>query len=170
MNIFYLSNNTRECAQMHNDKHVVKMILEYAQLLCTAHHVLDGDDDPKFRSLTDHTLLYKPTHKNHPSAVWVRKSQINYDWLWFLWVDLCKEYTYRYGKIHATEKKLKNLLIYTPLNIPKAGFTEPTQAMPDEYKNESSIVAYRSYYAKAKAHIAKWKNRDIPNFLQGELT
>ena len=72
MNIFYLSNNTKKCAMMHNDKHVVKMILEYAQLLSTAHHELDGDVSAVF---------YKPTHKNHPSAKWARDNINNYGYI-----------------------------------------------------------------------------------------
>lgn len=75
MNIFYLHKNTEQCANMHCDKHVVKMILESAQLLCTAHRVCDGDD------YCDDYNLYKKTHQNHPSAVWVRKSADNYRWL-----------------------------------------------------------------------------------------
>lgn len=92
MNIFYLHSDAKECAVMHCDKHVVKMILETAQLLSTAHRLLDGNDDP---------ILYKATHKNHPSAIWTRKSQKNYLWLTSLLQNLCQEYTYRYGKIHA---------------------------------------------------------------------
>ena len=43
MNLFYLHDNPKDCANMHVDKHCVKMILEYAQLLSTAHRVLDGN-------------------------------------------------------------------------------------------------------------------------------
>ncbi len=80
MNIFYLSKDTKECSQMHVDKHCVKMILEYAQLLSTAHRVLDGtcmigiSDLGRKRTswiLPDnrYNILYKATHINHPSAV-----------------------------------------------------------------------------------------------------
>ena len=85
MNIFMLDNDTKLAAQYHNDKHCVKMCLEYAQLLCTARHE-SGDS----------TARYRPTHKNHPSAIWVRESLNNYVWLCQLGIDLCKEYTERY--------------------------------------------------------------------------
>ena len=93
MNIFYLDNDTRVCAEMHNDKHLVKMILEYAQLLSTAHRYLDGTPTVVRRVTTGrrHTqyilsndldgVLYSATHINHPSAVWVRQSDSNYMWL-----------------------------------------------------------------------------------------
>ena len=157
MNIFYLSNNTKKCAMMHNDKHVVKMILEYAQLLSTAHHELDGDVSAVF---------YKPTHKNHPSAKWARDNINNYLWLHSLFCDLCDEYTYRYSKIHKTDTRLRDALSVPPKHIALNSFYQPTQAMPDEFKADCSIVAYRHYYSVAKAHIAKFKNRDVPNFLK----
>ena len=87
MNIFYLDKDPKKCAEMHCDKHVVKMILEYAQLLSTAHRVLDGNE------WADHVGLYKATHKNHPSAIWARESAGNYFWLNKLFQELCKEYT-----------------------------------------------------------------------------
>jgi hypothetical protein len=43
MNIFYLDPNPKICAEMHVDKHVCKMVIEYAQLLSTTHRVLDGE-------------------------------------------------------------------------------------------------------------------------------
>ena len=100
MNIFYLDHDHTTCAKYHNDKHCVKMILEYAQLLCTAHRELDGDN------CMHPDVLYKATHKNHPSAVWTRQCSRNYIWLYYLWRELCKEYTYRYGKEHASWTKL----------------------------------------------------------------
>ena len=42
MNIFYLHNDPKVCAELHVDKHVVKMIVEYAQLLSTAKRMTDG--------------------------------------------------------------------------------------------------------------------------------
>lgn len=160
MNIFYLSHDTTECAQMHVDKHCVKMILEYAQLLSTAHRVLDD--------VNADSIFYKATHVNHPSAVWVRQSCENYFWLYDLLVDLCDEYTCRYGKIHKVEwSGLLSELNEAPLNIPDANFTQPTQAMPDEYKiADDSIQAYRDYYNGAKRALFSWKNREVPNFIE----
>jgi len=115
---------------MHNDKHCIKMILEYAQLLSTAHRVLDGSiierlstsgRKQKVYVLADNrdATLYSATHVNHPSAIWVRQSYANYVWLSKLLTELCKEYTYRYGKIHKVERVgLEEELMYPPMNIP----------------------------------------------------
>jgi hypothetical protein len=179
MNIFYLDPNPRVCAEMHNNKHCVKMILEYAQLLSTAHRVLDGTisigTSATGRKKTsyiieDHrnSVLYSATHLNHPSAIWVRKSYENYEWLYSLFTELMKEYTYRYGKNHACEKLIEPL--YTPpTHIPKGvGFTEPTPAMPDDVKVAGdSIKSYRNYYRQNKTHLADWKNRPVPQWFQG---
>ena len=177
MNIFYLDNDVVTCAEMHNDKHCVKMILEYAQLLSTAHRVLDGVElnglsvsgrKKKFWTLGDRRdyTLYKATHINHPSAVWVRQNQQNYIWLSQLLHALCKEYTYRYGKIHKVERDgLLEELYNWPMNIPMGEFTEPTPAMPDDVKVAGdSIKSYHNYYIKNKAHLANWKNRKVPDW------
>jgi hypothetical protein len=178
MNIFYLDRDVIKCAEMHNDKHCVKMILEYAQLLSTAHRVLDGtlsiglSETGRKQSryvLSDgrESLLYIATHLNHPSAVWVRQSAENYLWLANMLIALCEEYTYRYGKVHKTERDglayvlLKNI----PHNIRNSGFTQPTPAMPDEVKIVGdSLASYRNYYIKNKAHLASWKKRNIPEW------
>ena len=158
MNIFYLDHNTVECAKMHVDKHCVKMILEYAQLLSTAHHILDDESELSKQ-------LYKQTHKNHPSAVWVRQSDSNYKWLYTLLTDLCDEYTHRYNKVHATTRLLQHLK-NVPENIAQQPFTEPTPAMPDEYKIAGdSIRSYRAYYNGDKHRMFAWKNRSAPEWV-----
>jgi hypothetical protein len=176
MNIFYLDNNPRQCAEMHVDKHCVKMILEYAQLLSTAHRVLDGiltvglSESGRKRKqyiLSDkrEQMLYSATHTNHPSAIWVRHSNQNYMWLAELLEELCWEYTYRYGKIHKVERDglmqlLKNEF---PRNIPIGPFTEPTPAMPDHYKVAGdSIQSYKNYYLGDKQRMFSWKSRPQP--------
>ena len=173
MNIFYLDHDVTKCAEMHNDKHVVKMILEYAQLLSTAHRVLDGtivvglSETGRKQSryiLPDNreSLLYIATHLNHPSAVWVRQSDKNYSWLFEMFESLLEEYTYRYGKKHACEKLVWALEV-RPNNIPRGNFTQPTPAMPDEVKIVGdSIASYRNYYINNKSHLAKWKKRPVP--------
>lgn len=174
MNIFYLDNNVKTCATYHNDKHVVKMILEYAQLLSTAHRMLDGDEyiDAssgrrikrwRLKNESMENILYKASHINHPSAIWVRQSNNNYNWLMCLLQDLLQEYTHRYGKIHATDR-LVYWLRKPPTNIPVGYFTQPTPAMPDEYKVPDSIQSYRNYYIGAKKTMAKWKKRPIPEW------
>jgi len=183
MNIFYLNNDPKLCAEMHLDKHVVKMILEYAQLLSTAHRVLDGTVSTRlsksgrkqqYYPLADErdNFLYSATHVNHPSAVWVRHSYENYEWLYKLFIALLDEYTHRYGRIHATAR-LIDALYTPPIHIPKGiGFTEPTPAMPNEVKvlrevatdryEIDSIKSYHKYYIHNKVHIAKWTKREIP--------
>jgi hypothetical protein len=178
MNIFYLDNDPKVCAEMHVDKHCVKMILEYAQLLSTAHRILDGTEftgvsktgrkQTRFvLSDSRESVLYSATHVNHPSAVWVRKSYENYEWLYQLFVSLLNEYTYRYGKVHATQRLVDDL--YTPpTHIPKGiGFTEPTPAMPDTYKvSGDSISSYKNYYLGDKQRMFSWKNRPTPNWIR----
>ena len=180
MNIFYLNNDPKVCAEMHNNKHTVKMILEYAQLLSTAHRYLDGTlvtglsktgRQRKQYVLPDSRehILYSSTHINHPSAIWVRQSPENYLWLANMLIALCEEYTYRYGKTHKVERDglcyvlLKNI----PHNIGNSGFTQPTPAMPDKYKvKDDSIQSYKNYYNGDKQHIANWKNRNQPSWYE----
>ena len=124
-------------------------------MLSTAHRILDNSTDVR---------LYKSTHKNHPSAKWVRESKNNYLWLYELFIELCKEYTYRYNKVHLSEIKLKDVLKHPPKNISDNIFTPPPQAMPDKYKSNNPIDAYRNYYINEKSKIAKWTNRNVPTW------
>jgi hypothetical protein len=152
MNIFFLDENPTLSAQYHVDKHVVKMILETAQLLCSVHHVTD--------QVTDQ-VPYKLSHKNHPCAVWARQSLSNYLYLCELGLELGKEYTYRYGKRHKSIDVINWCIVNKP-NIPDIGFTKPAMAMPDEYKVDSVVESYRNYYIGAKIDLASWKNREKP--------
>lgn len=147
MNIFFLHMNPRICAMMHVDKHVIKMILETCQLLCSAVH-LNGDYTPP----------YKLTHKNHPSSVWVRKSLKNYKWLCELGIELCKEYTYRYGKIHKTQKHIE-FLTYHPPSLPNDEFTIPPAVMPDNYKKNDTVLSYRYYILYEKTDLLSWSGK-----------
>jgi hypothetical protein len=180
MNIFYLDHDVVKCAEMHNDKHVVKMILEYAQLLSTAHRYLDGNlidgysktgrKQKRYVLSSDiDSILYASTHINHPSAIWVRQSPENYIWLANMLVALCEEYTHRYGKIHKVERDGLCYVLFKniPNNIGNSGFTQPTPAMPDKYKVKAdSIQSYRNYYKGDKQHIANWKNRTQPSWYE----
>ena len=181
MNIFYLDKHYRTCAKQHVDKHVVKMIVEYAQLLSTAHRVLDGEEYEgrtannrrirrfKMANSNIENTLYKASHINHPSAIWVRESSQHYWWLYLLFRELCMEYTHRYGKIHSTESKLGEILQIKPKNIKDNGFVEPPQAMPDYCKVPGdSIKAYQMYYVNEKIGFAKWTKRDIPSWFFAE--
>jgi hypothetical protein len=154
MNIFFLHLDPIICAMMHVDKHVVKMILESCQLLCTTHHVVSSTYKPP----------YKLTHKNHPSTVWVRASKANYEYLVNLAKELCKEYTYRYGKIHKCQSYIEELGKNIP-PIPDIGFTTPAQAMPDIYKSNDPVESYRAYYFFEKSNIHSWKKRNVPDWI-----
>lgn len=148
MNIFYLSRDPHEAARLQCDRHVVKMILETAQLLSTAHNELDGGQ-----------IAYKSTHKNHPSAVWVRQSYHNYRWLWRHLEALGEQYRRRYGRVHKTIQNHSEALWWSPDNIPDGEFTDPPQCMPDECKRDDAVLAYQVYYN----HKADdWDARGIP--------
>jgi hypothetical protein len=153
MNIFYLSDDLEENARFHVDRHCVKMILEQCQLLSSVHW-LNNSEAP-----------YKLTHKNHPCSIWARTSLDNYVWLCKMTLALCKEYTYRYNKIHKGEEVATWHLNNVP-NIPSLGITERPKCMDDEYKLENIIDSYRNYYTRAKAHLHLWKNREKPYWIK----
>jgi hypothetical protein len=154
MNIFFLDWDTKKCAEYHCDKHVVKMILETAQLLCTVHHVSD----------TQIEIPYRIVHKNHPCSIWSRTSLSNYLYLSELGLELGNEYTFRYGKKHKSSEIIEWSILNKP-NIPDIGFTSPPLAMPEQYKETDPIQSYRNYYMGEKLKFANWKNRDIPHWL-----
>ena len=167
MNIFFLDTDVKLSAQYHVDKHVVKMILETAQLLCSAQH-LNGNIDKEL-------IPYKMTHKNHPCAIWARQSLPNYLYLCELGLALGEEYTYRYGKTHKSVEVIKWCLTNKP-NIPDTEFTCPPLAMPDEFKTvsntypiTSAVLSYRKYYKGAKSDLASWKKREVPTWYSGEI-
>ena len=161
MNIFFLDYDTQKCAQYHCDKHVVKMVLETAQLLCGVHHMTPQLQN-NYRTSTVQ-VPYKLSHKNHPCAIWSRESLSNYLYLCDLGLELCKEYTYRYGKRHKSQDVIEWCLINKP-NIVDKNFTTPPKAMPDEYKVNDVIESYRNYYRGAKKSFAVWKHRNLPEW------
>jgi hypothetical protein len=154
MNIFVLDENPEVAAVYHGDKHVVKMIVETAQLLSTAHHYYNSPIAP---------LVYKKTHVNHPSTIWVRTNSTNYTWAFALLKFLLKEYTHRYGKIHSTSSLVDNLS-HIPQGMPiTTNITPFALAMPDQYKIKGNAVeSYRQYYLHEKQSVWSWKKREIP--------
>jgi hypothetical protein len=156
MNIFVLDENPQIAAQMHNDKHVVKMILETAQLLCGVHHMTDSQ----------YVIPYKLSHKNHPCSIWSRECIENYTWLCELGIALCDEYQYRYGKRHKSLDVIEWALFYRP-NLPTYGDITPfALAMPDECKVNSAVESYRTYYIMHKKSLGSWKNRKEPDWFK----
>lgn len=146
MNIFATDKNPVICAQQHCDVHVIKMILETAQLLSTAHVVVTGVQ-----------VAYKKTHANHPCGIWVRESAHNYKWAYQLFVALLNEYTFRFGKVHKSAQYKKALSVIPPL--PVIGLTKFAQAMPEVYRGTCSHAAYRRYI---RAKLKEWTQRDKP--------
>ena len=145
MNIFYLDKDPVVAARVQYNKHVVKMILESAQMLCTAHHHYDNG----------HNVPYKKAHYNHPSTIWCRQNKNQYRWLYNHMIALGIEYTARYGKTHLTITKCETPLACYPPGIPDGSFNEPPQCMPDHYKVPGcSITAYWNYYEQEKYTIA----------------
>ena len=149
MNIFYLHKDPYKAAELQYNKHVVKMILESAQMLCTAHHHYDNGDN----------VPYKKAHYNHPSTIWCRLNKNTYRWLYNHMIALGLEYTARYGKEHLTITKCKEPLACYPPGMPNGKFIQPPQAMPDEYKRDCAIHAYWLYYVYDKKHIAHNKEK-----------
>ena len=175
MNIFYLHEDPVQNAKWHIDKHIVKMPIEYAQLMSTAHRILDGHmyigrtangRRIKRWKLQDERddILYKASHVNHPSAVWVRESIENYFQMYKIYMATLAEFTHRYGKVHGASKP-SMYLMRAPLNIPLVKGTQIPQAMPDYCKVEGDpITAYRNYYINEKKRFATWKNKEIPEW------
>lgn len=184
MNIFILSEDPRECAQMHCDKHVVKMIVESAQMLSTVHRMLDGALTKKLsksgKRMIQHWMhpdldlensLYKAVHMNHPCTVWSRMCSANYQWHFELFYWLCKEYTYRYGKVHKTEQLLHDVLINYPKNIPPSSEKTPFKlamgAAPECADINNPVESYRKFYKTKQARFKMdWTKRNMPEWFK----
>jgi len=182
MNIFFLDYDPKQAAEYMVDRHVVKMILESAQLLSTAHRVIDGIEyEGKSQSgrkakrwkLEDgrEEIMYSATHINHPSAVWCRKSVENYVWLVDHMFALMDEYTHRYGKIHKVHSSgMSYHLQSPPFNLKEWDFTIPPSAMAPEYiLGDDPVANYKNYYIKGKSHLHKWTLRDKPYWMENPI-
>jgi len=156
MNIFHLDKDPKICAGYHCDRHVVKMILETAQMLSTAYRKKFGDNDD----------LYKTAYPKHPMTIWVGDSGDNFFWSVQLLDQLLYQYTVRYKKVHKTIK-ISNLLHskHKLLHTWKTEFTPPPLCMPDEYKSDDYIQSYRNYYIGDKKRFARYTSVDTPEFM-----
>ena len=154
MNLFFLDEDFVKCAEYHVDRHVGKMILEAAQLLCTTFH------------LQNIPAPYRKSHENHPTAKWVRKSKENFEWTLHYAGALGVENHYRTSNWHkslqvvAWAQANQHLLSFE-----QSGFTEFALAMPDEFKTSCPVESYRNYYREDKKHLHKWTKRDKPSWL-----
>jgi hypothetical protein len=146
MNIFYINPDPITAAQELADDHIRKMQIESAQMCCTAHWETGG------------TAPYKRAHKNHPSTIWTRQSIQHYRWLVKHGLEICSEFEKRYGKVHAT----KQVLLWCQDNepsLPNNEFTEPPQCMPEEFRKENTVEAYKNFYINDKVKVKQldWK-------------
>lgn len=177
MNIFVLDLDPEKCAQYHCDKHLVKMITESNQILGSIAYTARGvyrkvDITPVFiektfkgfpRQENGKPHPYGIGYRNHPCTQWAAKSLGNYRWLCILNAEMSKEYTRRYGRKHAGEEITRWYATNHP-ELPMLGVTPFAQAMPDDCKNPNAVVAYRQYYKKHKARIAKWAHSPTPSW------
>lgn len=185
MNIFYIDHDPLQAARWMVDKHVVKMILESAQLLSTAHRVLDGVETQGVRVnietkkvrkvktwvLSDarEPVLYAATHINHPSAVWCRQSVENYNWLVDHFFALMDEYTVRYNKTHKCYGEISYMLQSPPEKLKEYDWTPMPSCMADDYIiSNDPIENYRNYYRVGKARMHNWKNRQPPDWINND--
>jgi len=163
MNIFILDKDPIKCAEMHCDKHVVKMIVESCQMLANAFTLDQLKSAPK----TIKGNYRKHSYVNHPCSKWVLESRGNFVWLWDLTQWLIQEYRDRYKKSHSLEKFVIWVLENNGnINFPKTHRTPFVQAMPDEYKDKDVVKAYRNYYLKEKLIFAQWKNGNVPSWVR----
>lgn len=181
MNIFVLNNDPYQSAIDQCDKHVVKMILESCQMMCTAHRVMHGEmvigKTAKGRNVkrwiledeSNNQTFYMATHVNHPCNVWVRESFENYVWLHQHTEGLVSEFHFRNKKSHACEPLIK-MLEAPPSNIKRNGLTSFALCMPEEYhQTNDPVQSYRDFYyweKYRKLGIADWnKGRAMPNWM-----
>lgn len=142
MNIFVLDINPKRCATLYKNKHIVKMPIETAQLLCSVHHLNGSKNIP-----------YRLTHKNHPCSIWARECIENYNWLCQLGLELCYEYTMRYNKIHKSQLVIEWCINNQPSLTNNGQMTNFPLAMPDDCKIGNAVESYNEYYIKYKNHI-----------------
>ena len=153
MNIFVLDLDHHKCAEYHNNKHVVKQTLEMAQMLCSSIRFAGVD------------WGYKKTHINHPCNVWMRKTQTNFLWAQKLGIELCREYSFRYERVHKSQAIIEEAINFSYL-FPEGDLTPFAQAMPEQYKNPDAVTAYRNYYIGEKLKFTQYKKREVPEWIK----
>lgn len=188
MNIFLLDLDPIQAAIYHCNAHVVKMIVESAQMLSTAHRMLDGTMTQalvttktglrrmrKSWSVSDarDCILYKVAHPSHPSTKWTMLSAANYDWHYRLFIALCDEYTYRYHKIHKTDAILRSVLANRPHNIANTENPNITQfalamkSNPECIDHSDPVGSYREFYKTKRSRFKMvWTARNIPEWFK----
>lgn len=160
MNVFWLDEDPRLAARYHCDQHVNKLLLEAAQVLCTA--ARENGLDAEF--------LYSPTHASHPVTEWATESRANWLRLREHAEALNEEFVERYDKdeAHASWQVIERI-DPDEIGFPQSAPTPRPQAMPDEYRCDDPVEAYRAYYAGEKAEWAEWRYTDPPPWLETHL-
>jgi len=182
MNLFVLDNDPVKAAQLQCDKHVVKMVVESAQMLSTAHRILDGTvemrESKSGKNMIKYwvhpdsgleSILYRVAHQSHPCTVWTMQSKANYDWHYKHFVALCDEYKYRYGKVHMSDEKLRSILSVAPENIPDGQLTKQPLAMKSnpECMFDDVVKSYRAFYqTKQERFKMVWSKREVPSWFK----
>ena len=153
MNIFVLDTDITTCARCHCDQHVVKMILESTQIICTALNQ-KGFSTP-----------YRPTHVKHPCVIWAGTSFENLQWLKCLAIALNEEYRFRF-ETSADHQSLAVIKTVDGIRFESKGLTEFAQAMPEKYKVPGDpVLAYRQFYVGEKLRFARWTKRNPPQWV-----
>jgi len=183
MNLFILDTDPDKCAEYHIDKHVTKMQLECAQMMCTNHWIdhilgyvpraLDKNENQtikdfvkpeRAKAMENRLFPYLPCHINHPCTIWMRESLENYYWSFCYAHALSLEQAHRTGGTHKSFEVIRNLP--EPTNLVDVGLTTfklAMKIMPEKWKNEEKPVwSYRNFYMFDKVDFASWKNRSIP--------
>ena len=183
MNLFVLDKNPVKAAQLQCDKHIVKMIVESAQMLCTAHRMLDGTFEKRLSNSGKRMVkyychpnpnientLYKAVHFGHPCTIWTMESMQNYIWHYEHFYALCVEYTYRYHKTHSSETLLDEILSIPPKNIPNKGLTPFALAMtnnPECMFEGDPVRSYQAFYqTKQEKFKMTWSKRSVPSWFK----
>lgn len=158
MNIFVVNEDPIIAAKELCDKHIVKMPLETAQMLCYVSYINNGN-----KRLNEPYGPCKP-HLKHPCTLWANEDLNNWEWLYLHGIELCNEYTRRYKRKH----KSMDVIIWAKENgnKPKNNVKLRTfvQCMPEAYKSSNPIEGYRNFYIKDKSSFAIWKYTDIPKW------
>lgn len=189
MNIFYLDKDPEICAKYHCNKHVIKMMTEYAQILSTCHRILDGtkqlisnDKRKKYIWLLEDEYIdeynnignkkcYIQAYINHPVNIWIRESSNHYKYVYELWKYIHREYTFRYKKFSLSFQLLNNFFCKFPNNIESKSFKTPPRCF-GEYNElipdyENRVLEYKTYYLISKKHMLQYKKREIPMWIKG---
>ena len=167
MNIFILDYDLEKSAKYHCDKHVVKMILESVQLLCTSLH----ESKEIYNIIKPVEIPYKSTHKNHPCAIWARESITNYNLLALITFHLAQEFKFRFNKDHksyvtaVTNRLINEEQILADNSEITYNNTHFVKCVPEDCLMDDVVDSYRYYYNKYKQHLFTWKNRNIPNWI-----